>query len=233
MTGGEPGVCRGLTIAIDGPAGSGKSTLGAALAERLGYTYFDSGIIYRALTWLALRRGVGVDDEAALVRLAREAPVHVSPPTEDDGRQFTVVVDGEDASWGIRSAEVDQNVSAVSAHPAVRRALTERLRTIAAGGEIVMVGRDIGTVVLPDADVKVFLTASAEERARRRLSQLEERRVPADYDAILADMRRRDAFDSGRAASPLKPAGDAMLLDSDGLSLDQEIEIVMTRLPQQ
>lgn len=215
-----------LTVAIDGPAASGKSTLGAALAERFGYTYFDSGVVYRALTWLALVRGIDAHDEDRLAALAGQMNIDVSGPDVDDGRQYTVRVDGEDVTWAIRSAEVDRNVSAVSAHPRVRDALTERLRQIASTGGMVMVGRDIGTVVLPDADVKVFLTASPEERARRRCRELEARGVPADYAAMLAELRRRDALDSRRAAAPLRPAPDAIHLHSDGLSVEDEVGIV-------
>ena len=220
-----------ITIAIDGPAGSGKSTLGAALAKRLEYTYFDSGVVYRAFTWLALRREVDVHDEAALVRLATSNDLTVSRPTVDDGRQFTVTIGGEDATWGIRTPEVDHNVSAVSAHPSVRVVANQRLREIASEGGIVMVGRDIGTVVLPDADFKLYLTASGEERARRRCRELRARGVDADDEAILAEMRRRDELDSGRATAPLRPAPDAIHLDSDELTVDEEVERVLKMLP--
>jgi CMP/dCMP kinase len=224
-----------LAIAIDGPAASGKSTLGAALAARLGYTYFDSGVMYRALTWLALERGVNVLDEGALVRLAETAAIQVTRPeggSSADGRQFTLLVDGCDATWAIRTPEVDHHVSAVSAHPAVRRAITERLRQIAAGGGMVMVGRDIGTVVLPNADLKLYLTASGEERARRRHRELAARSLPADYTQILAEMRRRDALDSSRETAPLRPAADAVVLDSDTLTVDEEIDLVLRHLAQ-
>lgn len=228
-----PGTRAGrLTIAIDGPVASGKSTLGAALAARLGYTYFDSGIVYRALTWLALARGVDVHDEDKLVALAHQMRLEVLPPAVRDGRQFTVLVDGQDATWAIRSREVDRHVSVVSAHPRVRAVLTKRLRALAAGGGVVMVGRDIGTVVLPDADLKVFLTASAEERARRRAAELLARGEPADYEAILRELRERDAIDSGRQAAPLRPADDALLLSSDGRTVEEEVEFILAHLAQ-
>jgi cytidylate kinase len=220
-------VTRALTIAIDGPVASGKSTLGAALAERLGYTYFDSGVIYRAITWLALRRGLAVTDEDGLVEAVRTAEISVMRPAHADGRQFTVTIDGQDATWGIRSPEVDHNVSAVAAQPGVRRAANERLRQIASTGGIVMVGRDIGTVVLPDADLKVYLTASDQERARRRHRELQARGLTANYDEILAGLRRRDALDSGRETAPLRPAPDAIRLDSDNLTVAEEVEIVL------
>ena len=216
-------------IAIDGPVASGKSTLGAALAERLGYTYFDSGAIYRALTWLALQRGVDVRDARRLAQLAREMDIAVErpDPATADQRQYTVRLNGQDVTWSIRSPEVDRNVSAVSAHPAVRAALTAGQRRLAEGGRTVMVGRDIGTVVLPDAGLKVFLTASPEERARRRHAELEARGVPLDYESILEDLRRRDALDSGREAAPMRPAPDARIIDSDGRTVPELVEMVL------
>ncbi|HET7767420.1 MAG TPA: (d)CMP kinase [Chloroflexota bacterium] len=220
-----------LVIAIDGPAGSGKSTLGAALATHLNYTYFDSGVVYRAFTWLALRRGIDLHDQTALVHMAQTAQLAVTRPTIRDGRQFTVTIGGEDATWGIRTPEVDHHVSAVSAHPAVRLVANQRLRELATEGGIVMVGRDIGTVVLPDADLKLYLTASGEERARRRCKELQARGLDADYDAILAEMRRRDELDSGRATAPLRPAADAVHLDSDHLTVEAEVQRVLALLP--
>jgi cytidylate kinase len=217
-------VRRESVIAIDGPAGAGKSTLGAALAERLGYTYFDSGVIYRALTWLALERGVSVADAAALTDLAHQMELAVArpdPAQAQDGRQVTVLVSEQDVTWAIRSPEVDRNVSAVSTHPGVREALTARLRRLAQEGRMVMVGRDIGTVVLPNAALKIYLTASPEERARRRCLELRSRGLAADYEAILADLRRRDALDGGREAAPMRPAADAVLLDSDHLTVGE------------
>lgn len=221
---------RGVLIAIDGPAGSGKSTLGAALARALGITYFDSGVLYRALTWLALQRSVPVYDERALTSLAERASFGVTRPTVEDGRQATVLADGEDVTWAIRSPEVDHNVSPVSAHAAVRTVITRRLRELAAAGDMVMVGRDIGTVVLPDADLKVYLTASGQERARRRQHELAQRALPADYDFILAEIQRRDDLDSGRAAAPLRPAAGALTLNSDNLTVDQEVAQVLEAL---
>jgi len=223
-------VTRETAVAIDGPVASGKSTLGAALAERLGYTYFDSGVVYRALTWLALERGVDVAGGAALAALARDMDIVVAPPdaeTAGDARQFTVLLDGRDVTWSIRSPEVDRNVSAVSAHPEVRAALTQRLRRLAEGGRMVMVGRDIGTVVLPHAALKIYLTASPEERARRRFAESQARGVPVDYPAILADLRRRDALDSERAAAPLRPAPDALILASDHLTTGELVDQVL------
>jgi len=223
-------VPSGLTIAIDGPAGSGKSTLGAALAERLGYTYFDSGVMYRALAWLALQRGVDPQEEAALVKLAEAAEIEVTRPSQDDGRQATVLVDGTDVTWAIRTPEVDRAVSPVAAQPRVRQVVTDRLRQIGSGGAIVMVGRDIGTVVLSDASLKIYLTASGEERARRRHRDLEARQMAADYDYILTEIHRRDAHDAGRDAAPMRPAEDAIHMDSDSMTVEDEVRQVVRQL---
>jgi cytidylate kinase len=208
-------------IAIDGAAASGKSTIGSLLARRLGYTYFDTGVMYRAVTWAALQRGIPVDDEAAVTALAQALVIRVTPPTQDDARQYTVFADGQDVTWAIRQPAVDAVVSPISAYPGVRRALTEQQRHIAAGGCMVMVGRDIGTVVLPHADLKLFIRASIEERARRRYLERRARGEDVAYQTELASMRRRDEIDSQRAHAPLRPADDAVIIDTDGLSIDQ------------
>jgi cytidylate kinase len=208
-------------IAIDGPAASGKSTLGHRLAQALGYLYFDTGVMYRAVTWLALTRGVAIDDETAITSLAEQARIDVQPPLVQDGRAYTVMADGQDITWDIRRPEVERFVSPVSAYPGVRKALTAQQRRIGERGKVVMVGRDIGTVVLPEAGLKIYLDASAEERARRRYKELIERGEQADYDSILQAMRRRDQIDTGRKVAPLRPAEDARILPSDGLDADQ------------
>lgn len=164
------------TITIDGPVASGKSTIGYLLARHLGYLYLDTGAMYRAVTWVALARGVPVEDEAAVTALAHALRIDVIPPTADDGRQYTVLADGADVTWEIRRPEVDGSVSAVSAYPGVREAMVAQQRRIAAGGRVVMVGRDIGSVVLPDADLKLYLDASPQERARRRWLERRARR---------------------------------------------------------
>lgn len=214
------------TIAIDGPAASGKTTLGLHLAQELGYTFFDTGVMYRAITWLALQRALDLSDAAALTLLAQQAEFDVRPASQQDGRTSDVLIDGQDVTWAIRSPEVEENVSVVSAHPGVRQALTAHQRRIGLRGDVVMVGRDIGTVVLPEAGLKIYLDASAEERARRRWQELRERGEPADLDIILAAMRRRDKIDSSRAVAPLRPAGDAIILDSDELDADQVLDEV-------
>lgn len=211
-------------IAIDGPAASGKSTLGFRLAEVLGYLYFDTGLMYRAVTWLALNRGIDIKDEAAVTRLAEDVPIEVTAPSLEDGRTCDVVVDGHDITWEIRKASVDANVSVVSAYPGVRKALTAQQRRIGMRGRVVMVGRDIGTVVLPEADLKIYLDASPEERANRRHKEILGRGGRANYEDVLGKVRDRDRIDSTRAVAPLKPAADAVILDSDKLDADQVFE---------
>jgi cytidylate kinase len=209
------------TIAIDGPAASGKSTLGRRLADALGYLFFDTGVMYRAVTWAALRRGIPISDEAAVTALAESVQIDVRPPSRQDGRPCDVLLDGVDITWETRRPEVDANVSPVSAYAGVRRALTAQQRRIGLRGRVVMVGRDIGTVVLPEAELKIYLDASAEERARRRYLELIQRGEQADYEQVLAGVRRRDEIDSGRAVAPLRPAQDAIILDSDKLTADE------------
>ena len=214
-------------IAIDGPAASGKSTLGRRLADALGFLFFDTGVMYRAVTWGALQRGIPIPNEAEVTRLAESAQIDVQPPSRDDGRACDVLLDGQDITWETRRAEVDANVSPVSAYRGVRLALASQQRRIGLRGRVVMVGRDIGTVVLPEADLKIYLDASAEERARRRFQEILGRGGTADYDEILNGVRSRDEIDSHRAFSPLRAAEDAVLIDSDRLSADQVFERVV------
>ena len=213
------------TIAIDGPAASGKSTLGKLLADELGYLFFDTGVLYRAVTWAALDRSVDILDETAITCLAEQIVIDVQPPSENDGRNCDILVDGLDVTWGIRSPEVDGNVSIVSAYPGVRMAMTARQRRIGMRGQVVMVGRDIGTVVMPEADLKIFLDASAEERARRRWVEQQQRCEPADYQAILESVQKRDEIDSTREVAPLRPADDARILGSDNLDAEQVLSL--------
>ncbi|MGD2040070.1 MAG: (d)CMP kinase [Anaerolineae bacterium] len=215
------------TIAIDGPAASGKSTIGGLLAERLGYVYLDTGVMYRAVTWAALQRGVTIDDEPAVTALAEALQIDVIRPSVDDGRQYTVLADGIDITWEIRSPAVDHGVSPVSAYPGVRAALTEQQRRLGLKGQIVMVGRDIGTVVLPAADLKIYLDATAKERANRRYREILARGDSAEFEAVLAGLRRRDEIDSGRVVAPLQAAADAVVLDTTHLSIEQVLEQVL------
>jgi cytidylate kinase len=216
-----------IAIAIDGPAASGKSTLALALAERLGYLYFDTGAMYRAVTLVALNRGVDLNDEDALEKIAREINIELKPASVKDGRLNDVLIDGVDSTFAIRTKEVDNNVSAVSAFPRVRSALTEKQRLVGERGGVVMAGRDIGTVVLPTAQLKIYLDATLEERARRRHAELLERGIQPSYEQILEGLRERDRIDSGRAVAPLKPAGDAVKIKSDGLDREQVLDIVL------
>lgn len=214
------------TITIDGPAAAGKSALGERLASKLGYLFFDTGVLYRAVAYLALKQGIKPDDEAALTQLAEHAHIAIERPTVNDGRQYTVIVDGEDATWRLRTIDVERIVSPVAAIAGVRTALRDRQRAIGLAGRVVMVGRDIGTVVLPEAGLKIFLTASIEQRARRRYDEMVARGDAADYARILESMRNRDAIDSQRAVAPLKPADDAVVIDNDHLSIEQGVAMV-------
>jgi cytidylate kinase len=212
-------------IAIDGPAASGKSTLGRRLADALGYLFFDTGVMYRAITWAALQRGVDVRDETAVTALAESTSIDVRPPSSPD-RACDVLVEGKDITWETRHPEVDANVSIVSAYPGVRRALGQQQRRIGQRGRVVMVGRDIGTVVLPEADLKIYLDASTGERARRRFEEIVARGGAADLNEIQAKVEERDRIDSTRAVAPLRPAEDAIHLDSDKMSADEVFETV-------
>ena len=223
----EPAPSLVSTIAIDGPAASGKSTVAKLLADQVGYLYFDTGVMYRAVTWAALTRDISVDDEPAVTALAKGLDIDVLSPTAEDERQYTVLVDGQDATWAIREPAVDASVSKVSAYPGVRAAMVLQQRRIAGRGCIVMVGRDIGTVVLPDADLKVYLDASAEERARRRWNEEQARGIDRAYNEVLTEVRRRDRIDSTRKVAPLKPAVDAIILDSTTLSIEAVVSTIL------
>ena len=219
---------RPRTIAIDGPAGAGKSTIGALVAERLGYLFLDTGAMYRAVALAALDRGVDPDDAAALERLAREVRITIGPPTVRDGRTYTVLLDGKDVTWEIRDGRIDRAVSQVARVPAVRDAMLEQQRSLAARGRVVMVGRDIGTVVLPDAERKIFLTASAAERARRREEELAARGEQRPRQELLHEILRRDQLDSERAVAPLRAADDAIVVETDGQSVGQALDRVLS-----
>jgi cytidylate kinase len=214
-------------IAIDGPAASGKSTLGKRLADVLGYLFLDTGVMYRAITWIALQRGLDLGDETALQALAETVPIDVRPPSQADGRACDVIVEGVDITWETRHPEVDANVSVVSAYPGVRRALSAQQRRIGQRGEVVMVGRDIGTVVLPEADLKIYLDATAEERARRRYQEIIARGGSMDYEEILAKVIERDRIDSTRDVAPLRAADDAVVVDSDRLNAEEVFQQVL------
>ncbi|MDE3112235.1 MAG: (d)CMP kinase [Chloroflexota bacterium] len=215
------------TVAIDGPAGAGKSTIGALVAERLGYLFLDTGAMYRAVALAARRGGVDPDDAAELGRIAREVRIAIGPPTVRDGRPYTVLLDGGDVTWAIRSADVDRIVSQVARIEAVRDAMVAQQRALAGRGRVVMVGRDIGTVVLPDAERKIYLTASAAERARRRGEELAARGEVRSRQELLREILRRDRLDSERKVSPLRPADDAIVVETDGLTVGQALDKVL------
>ncbi|HPS41564.1 MAG TPA: (d)CMP kinase [Anaerolineaceae bacterium] len=212
-----------IVIAIDGPAASGKSTLALILAARLGFLYFDTGVMYRAVTLSALDELKGVEDEGLVTALAERIMIDVQPPSKDDGRTMDVLVDGADVTWKIRKPRIDRNVSVVSAYGGVRTAMTEQQRRIGSRGNVVMVGRDIGTVVFPHATYKIYLDASAEERARRRYTERIGRGEEASYDQILADIKYRDGIDSSREIAPLVAAEDAFIINTDGKTIEQVV----------
>jgi CMP/dCMP kinase len=214
-------------IAIDGPAASGKSTIGLRLANALDYVFFDTGVMYRAITWLALERGIDVHEEAAVTALAEETQIDVAPASKSDGRACDVLVNGRDITPETRTRKVDANVSIVAAYRGVRRALSRQQRRVGQRGKIVMVGRDIGTVVLPEADLKIYLDATAEERARRRYDEIIAQGGKTDYEGILKRVTERDRIDSTRDVAPLKAAEDAVVLDSDKLTADEVFEQIL------
>lgn len=217
------------TIAIDGPAGSGKSTLARRLADELGYLYFDTGVMYRALTLAALSAGVPIEDSEMVGRLAEETEIDVRPAPGSEP-PYLVTLESEEVTERIRSPEVDDNVSSVSAYRRVREILSGRQREIGSRGRVVMVGRDIGTVVLPDADLKIYLDASLEERAHRRHREMMSTGGSPSLGEILESMRERDRIDSTRALAPLKPADDAVVIDNTELSIDEMVAEAMELL---
>ena len=214
---------RGPIVALDGPGSSGKSSVGAAVASALGARFLDTGLLYRALTWLCLERGLRPDDGPAVAPLVAQ----IDLAADENGRIVRVIVDGRDVADRIRTPRVDRSVSAVARQPEVRAALLGRQQAIAAAGAIVVAGRDIGSVVLPDADVKIWLDASAEERAARRAR---ERGIdpasPAGL-AILDDLRRRDLADGSRDVSPARAADDAVHVRTDGNSFEATVAAVL------
>ena len=211
-------------VAIDGPSGAGKSTLARKAAERLHFLYVDTGAIYRSIGWYALQKGISLEQPQAIENLLPELKVALS--YGEDGLQH-MMVNGEDITDQIRLPEVSAAASKVAAVPAVRSYLLEMQRQLAREHDVIMDGRDIGTVVLPDADCKIFLTASAQVRAKRRCIELEQRGTPQPYEEVLADMHRRDEQDCNRVVAPLKQAEDAVLLDTSELDFESSIDALV------
>jgi cytidylate kinase len=238
---GERARClRPAIVAIDGPAGSGKSTIGFAVAGLCSFLFFDTGIMYRAVTLAALQRSVAIEDEAGVTELAETVHIDLAAAgaEEQDGRQTTVLLDGNDVTWTIRTPIVDRHVSPVAAYAGVRAALTVQQRRIterygrgdADKAGIVLVGRDTGTVVAPQAAVKIYMDASAEERARRRHVELAARGQVVAVENVLRDILRRDEIDSHRAVAPLRAAEDAIVVDTTGLSPQEVVAAVMAAI---
>jgi cytidylate kinase len=212
-------------IAIDGPVAVGKSSVGSLLAKRLGYLFFDTGMMYRAFTWKVLKLGIPVEDEQKLCQLANTTKFDFVP---SQGWRLSPVIDDEDVSSKLLCPEVEANVSLASKIAGVRQTLVLEQRKLAARGKIIMAGRDIGTVVLPWAELKIFLTASTEERARRRYKELLKRGENSSLEIVLADLKKRDEMDINRTISPLKPADDAIIINTENLSLEQVVDKIYT-----
>lgn len=215
-----------LKIAIDGPAGAGKSTAARMVADRLGYLYLDTGAMYRAATWLVVNKGIPLDDCAAVAQAVKEATIELKAG-QSDGRKMQVFVNGCDVTAEIRSQEISRLVSPVSAISAVRRHLVKQQREAAKNAGIVLDGRDIGTVVLPDADVKIFLTASPEVRAGRRLAELQAAGAKVDFDTILKEIVERDRYDTNRKIAPLRMAEDSVLILTDNMTPEEVVSHIV------
>lgn len=217
---------KSIQIAIDGPASSGKSTVAKIIAKTLGYTYLDTGAMYRSATYLALSKGVDVTDQDGIVKLLAQYPIRFA--RDKDGQQL-VFVGEEDITQPIRDNQVTNNVSAVAALPMVREELVRMQQEIVQTGGIVMDGRDIGTVVLPQAELKIFLIASVEERALRRFKENTERGIETDLEILKEEIAARDFKDSNRAVSPLKAAADALTFDTTGVSIEGVVTFILER----
>lgn len=216
-----------LNIAIDGPAGAGKSTVAQRVASELGYLYIDTGAMYRAATWVALEKRADLNDIDTVVRLVEAASIELRPPDESSHGRVRVFVNGSDMTMIVRSRIISKFVSNIAAVPGVRQILVRRQQEMAAAGGVVMDGRDIGTVVLPNADLKIFLTASAQVRAERRLKELKQLGQLADFDTLRKEIEARDLADSTRATSPLRKADDALMINTDELSIDAVVQTIL------
>ncbi|MGB5925019.1 MAG: (d)CMP kinase [Dehalococcoidia bacterium] len=212
-------------IAIDGPVAVGKSSVGSLLAKRLGYIFFDTGMIYRAFTWKVFQSGISPGDEQKLCKLAATTEFDFVPSKEG---ALSVFIDGGDVSSRLLCAEIEELVALIAKVAGVRQAMVSEQRKLARRGRVVMAGRDIGTVVLPRAELKIFLTASTEVRAERRYKELLKRGENSSLEIVLADLRKRDEMDINRTISPLKPAEDAIIVSTENLSLEQVVDKIYT-----
>ncbi len=219
------GNMRKIIIAIDGPAGSGKSTTARLVAQRLGYKYIDTGAMYRALTLKVIESGIDPNDENEIVKLAENTRIELLYRNGD----LKVFLDGEDVTEKIRSPQVTSLVSLVSAHPKVREAMVKKQRELGKNGGVVMDGRDIGTVVFPEADLKIFMKADVKERARRRQKEMQSQGFYVELDELIKDIEERDKFDSTREVAPLKKAEDAIEIDTTNLTIEEQVEIVLKK----
>ncbi|MCS7053241.1 MAG: (d)CMP kinase [Ignavibacterium sp.] len=214
-----------LIIAIDGPASSGKSTTAKLLAEKLGYLYIDTGAMYRAITLMALRNNI-VNNQEEIIKLARNLDIEL----KFENGQISVFVDGVDVSEDIRSLEVSNNVSPISKIEEVRKILVEKQRLMGKNGGVVMEGRDITTVVFPNADVKIFLTATIDERAKRRVKEYHSKGIDIDFEKVVENIKERDRIDSSREVSPLKKSDDAIEIDTSYLTIDQQVNAILEKV---
>lgn len=219
-----------MVIAIDGPAAVGKTTVGQKLAQKLGFVCFDTGIMYRAITYAVIQAGIDFRDEVSINDLAWKVDIDILPPSQDDGRMNDVLIDGKDVTWQIRQPEVNNLVSEISGYPEVRKSMTEQQRKVAAKGSVVMLGRDIGSVVFPQAPCKVFLDASQEVRAERRFMEEQAAKREITFQQVLESIRHRDELDSNRKTAPLVIPEDALVINTDLLDADGVVEVISNYL---
>ena len=214
-------------ITIDGPVASGKSSVGLSLAKKLGYFFLDTGVMYRAVTWAAINQKIEINNIEAISNLAQQINIEIKPSTKCDGRNNDVFIDKVDITWKLKEPEVNENVSQVSRYPLVREVLTKQQREFGRRGKIIMAGRDIGTIVIPDAELKIFLEASTDERAIRRFNEEVERGKQIDLEGVIKNIEMRDKIDSNRKIAPLIPAKDAIIINTDGKEISEVVDEIL------